>query len=328
MDSNKLFYFPLVEQQNVEGDLPAPQVYPSPQQPYPPPQQGGSEYAQQYSAPPQQYISSHVYSQPYPQPEEYSHQFVSPQQGYTQQGYPLQQVYAPQTPSEPPVFTSHNVFVPEDLAPDAALFVPTSDPPCTQLAKVPKYMVTAIMHPRVDTYKTLKMNASWFVVLFLLFSQSIVNATIAVIGNSISTGMFSFALVLINMVDIPMFFILQGTIYGLSRCIGGQHPELVSHPTFMQFCFVTIIISLPLDIISYFGALIPVAIIAWLIYIAILVYHLVLIVLTMRGVFHLTVGQAVAVIAVFVLALIMFAVLLLMLFGEALVFLLAGFSSV
>lgn len=111
MTSNRAPYSPLIDDHGF-------QQQPSP---YPPPKGVGDPSQQAYSPSQGGFDSQRAQPQPYPQQgESYDQQFTSPQQGYTQQGYPLEH----QQPA--PAYTQATIFVTGDPALlDATPFVPT-----------------------------------------------------------------------------------------------------------------------------------------------------------------------------------------------------------
>jgi len=285
------------------------QFYNPPPQGYPQQQQQGETQHHHYIHPPafipfQQYAPQY-YTQP---------QYIAPppQQGYTPQGYPLQQVYT-QTAGQPPM----TVFVATEPADIADIpFVHTSDSYCTQLGKIPGYMWLSVTRTHAQTSGVIKVHASWFVVIVIVILQAIINAGLAVgfyeIGNDGTplnghAGMLAWTAV----VSIPVFFFLRGLIYGLSKCIGRRHPELAAHPKFMQLCFVSILFAFPLDIMGTLASWIP--FVGFLVALFIYIYHLVLLTMAIRGVFHLSRGQAAGVIIVFILLVVIFSILLILL---------------
>jgi len=287
MDSNRntsAAYTPLVDEQEYAFSKPTPPpVYPMQDfplngtQPTPYPPQG---YQQQ---PPQGYESY-------------------PQQGYPQQGYQQPQQGYAQGPT--------TIFVTgEPALHDATPFVPTSDSFGTQVGKLPTFMWRAISSPRVETFNELKMSASWSMVWFVLFVKTIIAMLFAIISfkivesqNNINFGNTTYEtmtfVVLWAIFAVPLsFFIVNGGFSAFAQCMAGSRPELTGHPTFLQYCFVTLCVGFPLSIIGGFLSLIPSA--GGFFALAVWIYNLVLWVYSLKGVYHMTTGQAIGVILLF-----------------------------
>jgi len=265
--------------------------------PYPPgvyPQPG---YPQQ-GYPPQGFPQQQGFPQPVYPPQAY------PPQGYPPQGIPQMEQFSPQ----------QTIFVTDGLF-DATPFVPTSETFSQQVAKLPRYMVTAVLNPKVATYRALKMNASWSMVVFVLCLKVVIEVVLALSSVAITRRTDPYAsaiwynatgtVVIRSAFYVPLgFFCVNGLYAAFARCLNGVRPELISHPTFMQYCFVSLLVGFPLDILSGTLGLIPVfGIYLWF---AVWVYKLVLCVLSLQGVYHLTVGQAIGVILLFVVVCLVF----------------------
>jgi hypothetical protein len=320
MDKNNSPYSPLPEQ--PPSPYP-PTPYPPPEQanPYPPPPQQGGEYVLSQQQP---YVS-------YQQGGGYN-----PQQGYPpqQQPYGTPQPYAgqggyaqpyaqPYNPLQNPAGYNTIVVTGDSDAP----FIATSESACTQLGNTPKYLLLAVARPSVSTYNTLKMNASWFVVFFLLCVHAALHTILAVVqyeteyyriyewydslGFQIAYTFFS----------VPLFFFLRcGLLYLVTKSMDRSRLELVTHPKFLQFLYISLLIYVPLGIIEASVRMIP-DIGMWL-GLTVWVYSLALCIIGLRGVFHISTGQAVAVIIIYVLIVIGMYIFIIVVFSTALLYVL------
>lgn len=318
---------------NSQQAFPA-QVYPSSQQEYTPQDYSQPAYTPQVAAFPSQPVQPAYPAQPTYPPQGYPHQYGYPQQpGYPQQ-FPVQTVPLQQ------VYTQGNatVFVTDDPLLDAIPFIPTSAPISIQLGNTPKYMLTAVTRPKVETFSGLKMNASWSIVWFFLAIQIIVQILISIAVFEMTKRELEDAgienlwyatlggLILVEVILTPLsFFFFTGGICVISRCLAGNRPELVSHPTFLQYCYLYILFNFPLDILSAILSMIPV--IGVIFNIAIWIYRIVLNILSMRAVYHLTTGQAIGVILLFILIVVVALVLVGVIFGVAMLTLVEGISA-
>jgi hypothetical protein len=214
---------------------------------------------------------------------------------------------------------------------DATPFIPPTETLTEQIKKLPKFMFTAVSNPKVATFSGLKMNASWVVVWFILLVKLICLVALEVIlykvavRNKNDVGWYASlsGVVVLTAIFVLVYFFAANGIYALfAKCLGGKRPELVSHPTFLQYCYVTLLIDVPISILTKILSFIP--IIGELAYIALLIYSIILGVLAMKAVYHLTTGQAIGVILFVALIVFVIALVLVFTVGMAFVTVLAG----
>eukprot|EP00026_Physarum_polycephalum_P012741 Phypoly_transcript_13070.p1 GENE.Phypoly_transcript_13070~~Phypoly_transcript_13070.p1 ORF type:complete len:310 (+),score=35.56 Phypoly_transcript_13070:100-1029(+) len=263
---------------------------PPPQQEYPPqyshypPQQ--EPYPQQHYAPPNQYPPQHQYPQQgYPQ---YSH-YPPPQQDQYGYGQPQHDAVVVGLTEEEP----HKAHVPEDFA--------------EQLNKVPKRSWLAISRPRVNTYQGLKPYATWEMTLFILMLVILLSVILELIRFSAygEHGM-GFAILAAIIGTVIFFFLANLLFHGVALCFGGGERSTDKNRMFVQLCFLTILFTFPLDVLSGFISLIPFVgpVIAAIIFI----YKIVLTVIALRAIYGIQTCHAVGILIAYLV--ILFVILL------------------
>jgi hypothetical protein len=215
---------------------------------------------------------------------------------------------------------------------DATPFVPPTETLPEQIKKLPKFMFTAISNPKVATFSGLKMNATWGVVWFILLMKLICLVALELILYKVAvkynqSGAHWYAslggVVVLTTIFVLVYFFASNGIYAVfAKCLGGSRPELATHPTFLQYCYVTLLIDVPISIIGKILSFIP--IIGGLAYIALLIYSIILGILGMKAVYHLTTGQAIGVILFVALIALVIALVLVFTVGMAFVTIIAG----
>lgn len=244
-----------------------------------------------------------------------------PQYAFTAQPIPQPQYAFVAQPIPQPQYSA-TIYV-GDPYQDATPFVPNPNSFGTQLAKVPHFMWRAISGPSMKNFNELKLDATWGMVWFLLLVEIVIllalklMATAIEIRNAYYYEGYGFVVGVSIAGTLLSFFVVNGFFAMFARCLAGHRPELQSHPTFLQYCYCSLLTGIPLGILTAFLGMIPVAG-TWLVFVA-FIYELVLWVCAMKGVWHMTTCQAVGVIILFVVCIFVLALVLAFTVGMALV---------
>jgi len=314
-DAN-LISVPLTKQ-----EYPPPQAYPP--QAYPPqgyqpqgyPPQGFQQTPQQGYPPP---YSQQGFPQQ-PPPQGYSQQY---QQGLNLQ--PPPQVYPPSEAIFVPTTDQSHLF--HD---DSPAFVHTSESFTEQVKKLPAFMLTAATTPRTPAFETLKAHSSWLMVWSILFVKTVIALILSIIAFEINNkeshdglaGSLAFEACFTLFVGPIIYLAINGAFTAFAKCMSSR-PELSLQPTFLQFCYVTLLFGFPLSIISNILTWIPVVGI-WFSFL-ILIWQIVLWVISMQAVFHVTACQAIGIVILFSVLIVVVMVIVLVTAGSALVVVFMG----
>lgn len=250
-----------------------------------------------------------------PQPQGYAYPpgyGAVPQQGYEQQ-YPPNAAILPGGPE-----AGHHHHHEEAMADESFGH---------QLSHLFKRSIQAVTRPRAENFRELKRYASWNMVFFMLGLEIVWSIIIELINyytitveleNSTNSDDFAFNLGATIGVTVAMFlfffFLGNGIFHGLAQCMAADRHYIEHQPTFLQLCFLNLLYTIPLDILSILG-LIP--FVGWVISIALLIYRLMLLVYTLQGVYGVSVGQAIGIIVCFVVIIIVGFFVLLFAAGSA-----------
>lgn len=208
-----------------------------------------------------------------------------------------------------------------------------------QCSHLPGRCVKAVTRPRKENFVELKRFASWSMVFLLLALECLWSIILEVINFATmpkvtdSSGETEEAVSLGGAIGITIavflfsYFLGMGIFHGLAQCMAVSPHERGAQrgsPTFLQLCFLNLLYSIPLDILSILG-LIP--FIGWVIGLALFIYRLVLLVYTLQAVYHVSVGQAIGIIVCFVVIIIVVFVIFIFTIGLTIASILARAAS-
>ena len=168
----------------------------------------------------------------------------------------------------------------------------SAHPLAAVLATLPQQYIKAVTVPAVQTYTEKGSWANWSLVWIQLLIWAVLDAALGVLVNLISPpasgfgGFFALATSVGLIVLVPiLFFLIMGVTYFVARVFGGQG-------TFLEQCYTSLTLQVPLGIGSKLLALIPV--VGRILNSVLSIYGIVLQVIVLMAVHKLSRGKAIA----------------------------------
>jgi len=210
------------------------------------------------------------------------------------------------------------------------VFVHTSESFTEQVKKLPAFMLTATTSPRKEAFENLKAHSSWITVWAMLFVKTVIALILSIIAfeinnrGNINDGLASslaFEACYTLFVGPIIYLAMNGVFTAFAKCMSSR-PEISLQPTFLQFCYVTLLFGLPLSIAANILTWIPVVGV-WFSFL-ILIWQIVLWVVSMQAVFHVTACQAIGIVILFSVLVVVIMIIVLVTAGSALVVIFMG----